>query len=65
MIYVTPHKIADDRQDEATLHFTDDVHNCPALWDFRPLRINIQKNKQKKMENEKGGRWSLFSPVKI
>lgn len=57
MIYVKPHKIADDRQDEATLQFTEDVHNCPTLWDFRPLRINIQKISARKwkMKKAEGG----------
>jgi len=32
---------------------------------FSSSAYKYTKNKQKKMENEKGGRWSLFSPVKI
>ena len=42
--------MADDRQDEATFQFIDEVHNCPALWDISSPAYKDTKNKQKKME---------------
>ena len=69
MICVTPHKIADERQDEAIFQFLDEMHNCPALLDISSPAYKDTKNNQKKMGKVaqrlgfKGGRQSLFSPV--
>lgn len=50
VIYVTPHKIADERQEEVTFQFIDKMHNCPALWDISSPAYKDTKNNQKKME---------------
>ena len=43
--------MADEKQDEATLQFIDEVHNnyyCPALWDISSPAHKDTKKKQKK-----------------
>ena len=42
--------MADERQDEATFQFIDEVHNGTTLWDISSPAYKDTKNKQKKME---------------
>ena len=65
MICVTPHKIADEGQDEAIFQFIDEMHNCPALWDISSPAYKDTKSNLKKMEKiaQRLGRQSLLSRV--